>query len=218
MFYIQLDAVLHGVDANLSFYLVRTHPHPRLPHSPPTLPQITALNAASIPGRLLPTFLADRFGIFNIQIFCGAAAGAVVLGMLGIGSSPAPPIVLAILYGFFSGAYVSLSSPALISLANSHTEIGARIGMGFLVTSFAALTGKLLVFSGPTHRTDISPRRHTHLRTVTCSLWLLRPYHMEWGLHRIWRMSTDAVEDAASEEKGHLEGVMSCARRVSAHL
>ncbi|EJD54743.1 MFS general substrate transporter [Auricularia subglabra TFB-10046 SS5] len=123
LFYIQLDAVLHGVDANLSFYL------------------ITALNAASIPGRLLPTFLADRFGIFNIQIFCGAASGAVVLGMLGIGSSPAPPIVLAILYGFFTGAIISLATPMTVALSNHVNEIGSRIGLVFLALGISSLLG-----------------------------------------------------------------------------
>ena len=56
-------------------------------------------------------------------------------------TSDAALIVVAIVFGFFSGAYVSLMSPSLISLAKGHHEIGIRIGMGFLVTSFAALTG-----------------------------------------------------------------------------
>ena len=48
---------------------------------------------------------------------------------------------MAIIYGFLSGAFVCLIGPALITLADDLNEIGIRLGMGFLVVSWAALSG-----------------------------------------------------------------------------
>jgi MFS family permease len=67
-------------------------------------------------------------------------AGIMIFAIFGAGT-PGGLIAISIIFGFFSGGYVSLLSPALISLANNYTEIGIRLGMAFLVTSFAALTG-----------------------------------------------------------------------------
>lgn len=67
-------------------------------------------------------------------------AGIIVFAVFGAGT-PGGLIVVAIMYGFFSGAYVSLLSPALIATAKGFSEIGIRMGLGFLITSFAALTG-----------------------------------------------------------------------------
>ena len=69
-----------------------------------------------------------------------AGAGIIVFAVFGAGSTGGL-IAVAIFYGFFSGGYVSLLNPALISLAKSHTEIGIRLGLAYLVTSVAALTG-----------------------------------------------------------------------------
>lgn len=67
-------------------------------------------------------------------------AGVIVFALFGV-SSPGGIVAVAIFYGFFSGAFVSLLSPALISLSDNFSEIGIRLGMGFLVLSLAALTG-----------------------------------------------------------------------------
>ncbi|KZW01190.1 MFS general substrate transporter [Exidia glandulosa HHB12029] len=124
IFFLQLDAVLHGVNPNFAFYL------------------LPALYAASFPGRILPNFLADRFGIFNIQILCGFCCAAVVLGMLGINDSrPGPPLIIAIFYGFFTGALVSLTTPLIVAMSDNVNEIGMRIGLVFLSIGLASLLG-----------------------------------------------------------------------------
>ena len=68
------------------------------------------------------------------------ASGIIIFGIFGA-ANPGGLITIAVLYGFFSGAFVSLLSPALIAFANNQSEIGLRIGMGFLITGFAALVG-----------------------------------------------------------------------------
>ncbi len=118
----QVFAEAHGISQTLTFYT------------------LAILNAASIFGRISPNFLADKIGSLNLLTVMCAGAGVISFSIFGA-TSPGGLIVVAILYGFFSGAYVSLLSPALISLSQNHNEIGIRLGMGFLVTSFAALTG-----------------------------------------------------------------------------
>ncbi|CAE6412108.1 unnamed protein product [Rhizoctonia solani] len=122
IFYIQLFAVVHGIDETLAFY------------------SLAILNAASIFGRTIPNFIADKLGPFNLLIPCSAISGALIFAMFGIKSTGAL-IVFSILYGFFSGAYVSLISPMIISLANGFHEIGIRLGLAFAIVGFAALTG-----------------------------------------------------------------------------
>ncbi|CUA75712.1 putative transporter MCH4 [Saccharomyces cerevisiae S288c] [Rhizoctonia solani] len=122
IFYIQLFAVVHGIDETLAFY------------------SLAILNAASIFGRTIPNFIADKLGPFNLLIPCSAISGALIFAMFGIKSSGAL-IIFSILYGFFSGAYVSLISPVIISLANGFHEIGIRLGLAFAIVGFAALTG-----------------------------------------------------------------------------
>ncbi|KAG8764458.1 hypothetical protein FRC12_008096 [Ceratobasidium sp. 428] len=122
IFYIQLFAVIHDIDTELALY------------------SLTILNAASIFGRTIPNLLADKFGIFNVIIPCSAIVGVLVFAMLGV-TSVGALIVFSILYGFFSGAFVSLISPMFVALARHMHEVGLRLGFGFGVVGIAALVG-----------------------------------------------------------------------------
>lgn len=121
-FYLQLYAVLHNVDPNVAFYT------------------LAIMNAASIPGRIGPSLLADLFGSFNVIIPSTFACAVLLLALLGI-KSAGSTIVFAIIYGFTSGAFLSLCSPVLATLSRNTSEIGVRIGFGFFVSSFGALVG-----------------------------------------------------------------------------
>ena len=48
---------------------------------------------------------------------------------------------MAILYGFFSGAYVSLLPSIFAAFAKSPIEIGARLGLGTALSGVGALLG-----------------------------------------------------------------------------
>ncbi|KAF8755950.1 MFS general substrate transporter [Rhizoctonia solani] len=132
IFYIQLFAVVHGIDQSLAFY------------------SLAILNAASIFGRTIPNFVADKFGPFNLLIPCSGISAILIFAMFGIKSSAAL-IIFSILYGFFSGAYVSLISPVFISLANGFHEIGIRMGIAFAIVGFAGLTGTPIAGALLTH-------------------------------------------------------------------
>ena len=65
--------------------------------------------------------------------------GAMCFALFG-GGTNGGMVVVAILFGFFSGAFVGLMSPAIMSLARNFTEIGMRVGFGMLIMSGAALS------------------------------------------------------------------------------
>jgi len=122
VFYIQLFTQLHGLSPSLSFYT------------------ISILNAASLFGRILPNFIADLCGVLNVLIVCTALTGALTFVMLAA-TTVAGAVVFTLFYGFFSGAVISLATPAAASFSKSLGEIGVRIGLGTLVAGIASLIG-----------------------------------------------------------------------------
>jgi len=122
LFYLQLDAVLHNVNAQLAFY------------------SLAIMNAANLPGRIIPNYLAGYFGINNLMIISATVCAAIIFAFLGV-TNAAGIIVVAIIYGFFSGAYISLLAPMLASLADHDDEIGTRMGMCFALGGFATFIG-----------------------------------------------------------------------------
>lgn len=94
-----------------------------------TLYLLAILNAASVIGRIFPNILADYVGSLNLLLFMCTGAGILAFTVFGAGT-PAGSITIAILYGFFSGGYMSLVGPTLMSMATHPSEIGIRMGMG----------------------------------------------------------------------------------------
>ncbi|RYO78322.1 hypothetical protein DL766_002336 [Monosporascus sp. MC13-8B] len=110
--------------------------------SPTLVPYLLPiLNAASIPGRILPGILGDKIGRFNLMILISFISGAVtlVLWIPGSGSTGAI-IAYGAIFGFSSGGYVSLA-PAVMAQISDIREIGTRIGITFVVNSVGALIG-----------------------------------------------------------------------------
>jgi len=121
-FYLQVFVRVHQLSSTLAFYT------------------IAILNAASVVGRTLPNALADHIGVFNMLIPTTAITGALVFVMFAA-TTPGGVIAFAIVYGFFSGALISLIAPTLASLSSSPEEVGIRIGFGYCFCSLAMLTG-----------------------------------------------------------------------------
>ncbi|KAL1988396.1 hypothetical protein VTN96DRAFT_10079 [Rasamsonia emersonii] len=101
---------------------------------------IPILNAASVFGRTLPGYLADRIGRFNMMILMTYFSGIIVLALWLPTKSNAPIIVFSALYGFGSGAFVSLG-PAIMAQISPVRELGIRQGTYFALISIAALIG-----------------------------------------------------------------------------
>ncbi|KAJ5929482.1 hypothetical protein N7454_006432 [Penicillium verhagenii] len=121
-FYLTEYATAQGMSTNLSSYI------------------LSILNASSVFGRLLPGVLADKVGRFNTICFFGSSTGILLFCWISVKSNAAI-IVFAALFGFFSGAIVSLMSPCIAHLSPTPSYIGTYLGMGMAVISVAGLTG-----------------------------------------------------------------------------
>ena len=99
---------------------------------------VSILNALSLFGRLTSGWASDSLGKFNAFMFSCLVAGIFVLGLWIPGSSKAAVIAFAAVFGFFSGAYVSLIG-SLVAQVSPHKEIGYRTGLVFLVSSVPGL-------------------------------------------------------------------------------
>ena len=121
--YVQLYAIqVCGTDMNVAFYL------------------LAILNAGSTFGRLLPNFFADRIGTLNIQILFAFITAGLALALLGIKNTPGV-IVFCTLYGFFTGTFVSLAGPTVVSLTSDLSKLGTRMGMSFAFAGAGMLVG-----------------------------------------------------------------------------
>ncbi|KAL7786730.1 major facilitator superfamily domain-containing protein [Trichoderma ceciliae] len=121
-FYIQSYATVQGVDSNLAFYLV------------------SILNAASVFGRIIPNFIADKTGPLNILVPCCLFSAILAFAWIAI-KDVAGIVVFCVLYGFFSGSFVSLPPTTIVSLSPDLSVVGARMGMSFSFAGLGILVG-----------------------------------------------------------------------------
>ncbi|KAK3374494.1 putative MFS monocarboxylate transporter [Lasiosphaeria ovina] len=100
---------------------------------------IPAINAASLFGRVLPGYLADSYGHYNICI-AALFASAITAFSWTAAKSLAGLIVVSLAYGFSSGAILVLQGACVFKIADRHMQ-GTAMGllMGFLAT--ASLVG-----------------------------------------------------------------------------
>lgn len=123
-FYAQVYALTeHITDANMSFYL------------------LSILNSASIVGRILPNYIADHLGPFNVVVPCAAISALLCFCLMTATSAPRIIALLAF-YGFVSGSFVSLPPTMIVHLsAKERGKIGTRMGQMFAVVSVGLLVG-----------------------------------------------------------------------------
>lgn len=119
--YLPVLALNAGMDPNIAQYL------------------ISILNAASLFGRMFSGIMGDKVGKYNIFIVVCYLSGLWILALLIPSVTSASLIAFAVLYGFCSGAYVSLIGP-LVMQVSPMAEIGYRTGIIFFCNSIAGLT------------------------------------------------------------------------------
>ncbi|RAK90413.1 MFS general substrate transporter [Aspergillus costaricaensis CBS 115574] len=99
------------------------------------------INAVSIPGRIIPGLLADKVGRYNIIIAVTFLTALCTLASwIPSQNNEAALLAFAILYGLFSGSFISLA-PTLVAQISDIREIGTRQGTCFVFQLFGALTG-----------------------------------------------------------------------------
>lgn len=95
----------------------------------------------SIFGRILPGWLGDRLGRFNVMIVTTYLTTLLVFVLWIPGKSNAAIIVFAALFGFTSGTFVSMIPALVVQITKDMRTIGVRNGSNFFIISLAALTG-----------------------------------------------------------------------------
>ncbi|KAL7809423.1 major facilitator superfamily domain-containing protein [Trichoderma gracile] len=101
---------------------------------------VAMFNAASGIGRILPGYMADKVGSFNVS-FCAALLSTIlVFGLWLPGHSHATAMVFAAMFGLSTGTYTAIS-PALVAQISDIREIGLRSGAMYGTMSIAALAG-----------------------------------------------------------------------------
>ncbi|KAJ5690172.1 Major facilitator superfamily domain general substrate transporter [Penicillium macrosclerotiorum] len=101
---------------------------------------IAILNAASVFGRIAPGLIADRIGSLNTALPITFMAAVLAFAWIGIRNEPGT-IVFACLYGFASGATVSLPPTILARLTPDMSVVGTRMGMCFAFAALGLLIG-----------------------------------------------------------------------------
>lgn len=124
-FYITAWAINNGIDPNTSFYL------------------ISVINAASLFGRVIPGFLADRVGPFNMAVV-SATFSAIVASCMHNCTSLASLMLFSLAYGSASGAIISLQG-ACATLVVEPRHYGTAIGTVLALYSISGLVGTPIV-------------------------------------------------------------------------
>ncbi|EME80989.1 uncharacterized protein MYCFIDRAFT_26691 [Pseudocercospora fijiensis CIRAD86] len=98
------------------------------------------LSAGSILGRVLPAFLADRYGCLTVLTFTTAISSIVALVWIAV-TGQAGVIVWSLLYGAFSGTFVSLQTPTIAAITPDLRLVGGRMGMNNFCLALGVLVG-----------------------------------------------------------------------------
>jgi MFS family permease len=102
---------------------------------------LMVLNGVGIPGRVLPSVVADQVtGPLNILIPLSVAAAVLIYAWAAV-STQAGLYVFAVLYGIVASALQSLFPTVATTMTSDPRRTGTRVGMIFTVVSFATLTG-----------------------------------------------------------------------------
>jgi predicted MFS family arabinose efflux permease len=122
-YYISSFGISHGiVNAKLGFYL------------------LTILNGASVFGRIVPNFFADKIGPLNMMTPLVLLLGVIAYTWTST-TSAGQIIVFCIFYGFFSGTLVSITGPAIVIISPDLSLVGTHMGMNFGITGLGLLIG-----------------------------------------------------------------------------
>ncbi|KAH8820701.1 putative MFS monocarboxylate transporter [Xylogone sp. PMI_703] len=123
IFYITVYAQKHAsINEDMAFYL------------------LAVLNAASFFGRVIPGLVADKIGSLESMIICILVVTAFGYAWMAI-RNLAGFIMFAIIYGFFSGAAVSLPNSVIAEIVPEMKLVGTWMGISFCFFAVGILIG-----------------------------------------------------------------------------
>lgn len=115
---------------------------------------MSIFSAASIPGRVIPGILADRWGRFNVMIITGSICTILILALwLTANESEAAIISFAAFFGFWAGPAISLS-PVCVAQISRTEDYGKRYGttttiVGLCLLVAIPVAGEILKAQNP---------------------------------------------------------------------
>ncbi|KAJ7621739.1 major facilitator superfamily domain-containing protein [Mycena polygramma] len=102
------------------------------------------LSVGSIFGRILPGWMADRWGAANVFIPSLVALGLMCFAMLGC-TNPAGLVVFALIYGYLFGTIISIYLPMIRDLSPDGTSIGRRMGYALSPIGIGSTVGPPMI-------------------------------------------------------------------------
>ncbi|KAJ6561220.1 major facilitator superfamily domain-containing protein [Mycena vulgaris] len=102
------------------------------------------LSFGSIFGRILPGWMADRWGAANIFIPSLVALGLVCFAMLGCGNA-AGLVIFALVYGYLFGTIISIYLPMIRDLTPDGTNMGRRMGYALSPIGLGSTVGPPMI-------------------------------------------------------------------------
>ncbi|KAJ7290033.1 major facilitator superfamily domain-containing protein, partial [Mycena rebaudengoi] len=122
VFFLQLDAITHGIDRTFSFYA------------------LGIMNASAFVGRVVPGFFGHSLGIANMVAAAAGCCAVIIFGTIAL-RSIVSVVMISVLYGFFAGVLVTLLPPLIALLTEDMTELGLRMGVSFAFEGIGCFVG-----------------------------------------------------------------------------
>ncbi|KXN85072.1 Riboflavin transporter MCH5 [Leucoagaricus sp. SymC.cos] len=101
---------------------------------------LSAMNAGGIFGRIAPAYISDTIGHFNLLTPAAFLSGLATLALWYNVRNLAGLMVFATIYGFLSGAFISVLTPSIARISE-RGQVGTRMGMLYSVISVPSLLG-----------------------------------------------------------------------------
>lgn len=99
------------------------------------------ISSGGLIGRTIPGVIADRFGCLQTLTFTTAVAALLAFAWIAVTDSEAGLICWSILYGIFSGPFVSLQTPTVAAITPDMRIVGGRMGMSTFCLALGVLVG-----------------------------------------------------------------------------
>lgn len=114
---------------------------------------VTILTCCSVFGRIVPGWLGDRYGRFNIMIVTTFISVALVLGLWIPANNNVLNIVFAVLFGASSGTFVAMVPALVAQVCPDIKKLGMYTGVTYLaicpaVLGSQPLAGALITANG----------------------------------------------------------------------
>ena len=98
-------------------------------------------SAGSMVGRIVPGLLADRLGPLNVLSTFTIIAGMLGFCWIAIHETLPGMVIWSLLYGAFSGSFVSLQPTTVFSITSDMSTIGGRMGLNTFCAALGILIG-----------------------------------------------------------------------------